>query len=100
MKFLELTRHCVDLCFDVYKLSSIKDIKRGNKQTKRHFTFCPMQKFSDDINDVYDLYGSYIEGNTIVVFHNSYEGMVDPENTVISANDTDVSAILLRKVSK
>lgn len=59
-----------------------------------------MQKFSDDINDAYDLYGSYIEGNTIVVFHTSYEDMADPENIVISANDTDVSTILLCKVSK
>lgn len=41
MKFLELTRHCVDLCFDAYKLSSIKDVKRGNKQRgTSHFVPC------------------------------------------------------------
>ena len=99
MKVLKLARHFIDLCFHVYDSPSIKDDKRGNEQTERHFTFGPRKKFPDDINEVHDLYVTHLKGNTGVVFHASHADMTDPDNIVIRANDT-LSAILLCNTKK
>ena len=63
MKVLKLARHFIDLCFHVYDSPSIKDDKRGNEQTERHFTFGARKKFPDDINEVHDLYVTHLKGN-------------------------------------
>ena len=44
LRALKLTKHRVDLCFDVYESPSIKDIKResrGDENIEKHFTVGP-----------------------------------------------------------
>ena len=55
LRVLKLTKHRVELCFDVYESSSIKDINResrGDGNTEKHFTFGPRQRIPSDFNEL------------------------------------------------
>ena len=43
---MKLSKHRVDVCFDLYESPSIKNVKhesRGDENTEKHFTFGPCQ---------------------------------------------------------
>ena len=55
LRVLKLTKGRLDLCFDMYESSSIKNIKReskGDQNTEKHFTFGSRQRIPSDFNEL------------------------------------------------
>ena len=50
------------------------------------------------VEDVHDLYGTHDEINTFVAFHAVHFEQLDPGNTVIRCNDTDILIIMLLNI--
>ena len=50
--------------------------------------------------EIYDLYGYHLEGDTRVMFHTKHADLIDPGNIIIRGGDTDVAVILSFNVVK
>ena len=50
--------------------------------------------------EIYDLYGYHLQGDTRVMFHMKHANLIDPGNIVVRGDDADIPIILSCNVEK